>query len=223
MHVTEDGLADFVAALRHVRNFAGAVVTMPHKTRAAQLVDTLTDEARLVGAVNVIRREGDATLSGTMLDGEGFVSGLATAGHAVSGTRCILYGAGGAASSVAVALARHGCSRLTLQNRTRAKAESLAVRLRKAFPSVRVDTDAESADDYDIAVNGTSLGMKPTDALPFGEDVIDRAALIAECVIAPEMTRLLELARSRGRIVHTGIPMLTGQLELMLEFMGVPR
>jgi shikimate dehydrogenase len=95
---------------------------MPHKVRSAELVDTLTDEARQVGAVNVIRREANATLSGTMLDGEGFVSGLAAAGHPVRGARCILFGAGGAASSVAVAPARRATSATTSPSTERTSA-----------------------------------------------------------------------------------------------------
>ena len=40
-------------------------------------------------------------------------------------------------------------------------------------------------------------------------------------MIAPEVTRLLEVARQRGCAIHTGVPMLEAQLELMLRFMGV--
>jgi len=40
-------------------------------------------------------------------------------------------------------------------------------------------------------------------------------------VIAPEMTRLLAVARQRGRAIHTGVAMLTSQIDLMLAFMGV--
>lgn len=223
MHVAEGGLADFVRGLRAQKNFAGAVVTMPHKSAAARLVDSLTDEARVLGAVNVIRREPDGTLAGTLLDGEGFVGGLAAAGHRVRGARCILFGAGGAASSVAFALAKHGCASLVLVNRTRQKAESLAEKIRALFPAVDVAAGEPAADGYDIAINGTSLGMKPGDALPFGEDVVDRAGLVADCVLAPEMTRLLSLARSRGKPIHTGVPMLVAQVEAMMAFMGVPR
>ncbi len=69
-------------------------------------------------------------------------------------------------------------------------------------------------------MNGTSLGMKPGDALPFDEAVIERSALVAECVIAPEMTSLLEIAQRRGCSIHTGVPMLEAQIGMMLAFMG---
>ena len=221
MNVAAGGLAEFVSALRHLRSFGGAIVSMPHKTTIVQLLDELTPDARLVGAVNVIHRRANGELVGTILDGEGFVGGLVREGHRVDGAHCLLAGAGGAASAVAFALAKHGANSLCIVNRTQAKAEELARRVGAAFPSVRVGTQPASMPRIDIAVNGTSLGMHPGDALPFDEAVIGRSALVAECVVAPEMTQLLEIARQRGRAIHTGVPMLEAQLEMLLRFMGV--
>ncbi|HTO58266.1 MAG TPA: shikimate dehydrogenase, partial [Pseudomonadales bacterium] len=186
MHVPAAGLADFVAALRHQRNFSGAIVSMPHKIAIATLIDELTPEARLVGAVNVIRRNPAGRITGTVLDGEGFVGGLLGAGHRVRDAVCLLAGAGGAASAVAFALAKHGCAALHLANRTPAKADVLAARIHSAFPHVAVTVGGTAPARIDISINGTSLGMQPGDALPLSTDVIDRSALVAECVIAPE-------------------------------------
>ncbi len=221
MHVASDGLAECVAALRHVRNFGGAIVSMPHKTVIAGLVEELTPEAKLVGAVNVICRRTSGHLVGTILDGEGFVGGLTRAGHRLAGANCLLSGAGGAASAVAFALAKHGCASLCIVNRTQSKADELAARVQFAFPEVRVTNDEHAVARFDIAVNGTSLGMQPGDGLPLSEAMIERSALVAECVMSPEMTRLLTIARQRGRAIHTGVPMLEAQLDLILRFMGV--
>lgn len=221
MHVRASDLASFVAGMRAMQNFAGAVVTMPHKASMAALVDELTPEAKLVGAVNVVRREPSGVLTGTVLDGEGFVAGLSNAGHDVAGKTCVLVGAGGAASAIAFALVKHGCKSLHLLNRTAAKAEALAQRLRQAFPDFPVATSLPENGVVDVAINGTSLGMSPHDSLPMAEALVARSSLVAECVIAPEMTPLLEIAKSKGRQVHTGVPMLAAQLELMLSFMGI--
>jgi shikimate dehydrogenase len=40
-------------------------------------------------------------------------------------------------------------------------------------------------------------------------------------VIAPEMTALLKNAQAHGQGIHTGVPMLAAQLEMMLEFMNI--
>ena len=221
MQVSASGLAAFVDGLRAFQNFGGAVVSMPHKTAMAALVDELTPQAQRIHAVNVVRREPDGRLIGTALDGEGFVGGLAASGHAVVGTSCLLVGAGGAASAIAFALAEHGCTSLTLINRTQHKCDALAERIRTDFPNVIVATSIPLNARFDLGVNGTSLGMQASDALPLPDDLIDRCTLIAECVIAPEMTPLLIRARGRGRLIHTGVPMLAAQMALMLSFMGV--
>ena len=220
MQVPAGALREVIAGLRQVQSFAGAIVSMPHKTAIVPLLDELTSEAQLVGAVNVIARSSAGRLVGTVLDGEGFVAGMRSAGHEVEGASCLLVGAGGAAAAIAFALARHGCASLTIENRTPSKATSLATRVRAAFPDVRVQV-GDPGGRYDIAINATSLGMKADDELPLSRDAIERTALVAECVVAPEFTPLLEAAREKGRAIHTGVPMLTAQMDLILRFMGV--
>lgn len=75
--------------------------------------------------MNVIRREADGSLTGELLDGVGFVRGLANAGHDVKGRSVYLAGAGGAASAIAFALAEAGVVRLTVVNRSSERPGSL--------------------------------------------------------------------------------------------------
>src|SRR5262245_52610518 len=74
MQVPSGGLTDVVAALRRVVNLAGAIVSMPHKSAIVPLLDELTPDAAMVGAVNVVRRTAEGRLVGTVMDGEGFVA-----------------------------------------------------------------------------------------------------------------------------------------------------
>jgi shikimate dehydrogenase len=219
MQVPSGALPEVVGAIRRIGNFAGAIVSMPHKTAIVSLLDELTAEAQQVGAVNVIRRAADGRLEGSVLDGEGFVSGLRSAGHDVTGRACLLVGAGGAAAAIAFSLARHGCRSLAIQNRTAARAAALATRLHGAFPRLRVQHGDSGDAVYDVAINATSLGMKAGDDLPMDRSAIERSSLIAECVLAPEMTRLLLLAKEVGRAIHPGLPMLHAQMDLILRFM----
>ena len=221
MQVPSGALRTVIDGLRHIPNFAGAIVSMPHKSAIVALLDELTAEAQLIGAVNVVRRNNDGTLSGTVLDGEGFVAGLQAAGHKVQGANCLLVGAGGAATAIAFAIARHGCDSLTIQNRTPSKAEALALRVQRAFPETRVRSGDADRATYDVTINATSLGMGPDDPLPIPPEVIDRSRVVAECVVAAEITHLLQVAQRKGRVVHTGLPMLSAQMDLMLRFMGV--
>ena len=61
--------------------------------------------------------------------------------------------------------------------------------------------------------------MHAQDALPFSAALIKRCNLVAECVIAPEQTALLQLSHSLGIKTHLGLNMLNSQIALMLEFM----
>ena len=221
MKVAPAGLADAVAGLRAIESFAGAVVSMPHKETIVPLLDGLTEEAALTRVVNVFRREQDGRFIGTILDGEGFVAGLRAAGHEVRGARCLLVGAGGAATAIAFRLARERCGELVIVNRTTARGEALAARVRAGFPDVPVGAtaSADASRGFDLAINATSLGMNASDPLPIPLDVVRRTRLVAECVAAAEITPLLAAARDAGRAIHTGIPMLTSQLELLVDFL----
>ena len=219
LHASSDDLIHVIDGLRHLQNFAGTIVSMPHKSAVVSLLDEVSPEVHLIGAANVIRREPDGRLVGVVFDGEGFISGLHSAGYKVRGKTCFIAGAGGAASAVAFALAKYGCASLTITNRTGEKAHILAAKIEQAWPQTHVQVGVQTTHSYDIAINGTSLGMKPDDELPIPVEIIDRAILVAECVIAPEMTRLLKIAKTRGRAIHTGVPMLTEQMNLMLRFM----
>jgi shikimate dehydrogenase len=217
LHVGRDGLAPLVHALRAVQNFAGGVFSMPHKTTLVSVLDDVTTEARQVGACNVVRREPDGRLVGTMYDGEGFVAGVRGAGHDVRGRRIFLAGAGGAAAAIAFALGKHGAAALTIHNRTAATAESLAARVRDAWPALRVSLGSNPR-GHDVVVNATSLGMRPEDPLPVDVDGLGPGTLAAEVVISSAPTPFLAAAAARGATVHHGEPMLAAQIDLMLDF-----
>ena len=221
LHVGADGLAALVVTLRSLRNFVGAVVSMPHKIAVVPLLDEVTAEVRQVGACNVVRREDDGRLVGTMYDGEGFVAGLRRAGHDPAGARVLLAGAGGAARAMAHALARHGVAALTIQNRTRVTAEALAASVRAACPAVAIGTESPPGARFDLVVNGTALGMAAGDPLPVDPALLGSETVAADVVVKPEVTPFLAEAERRGARIHTGPRMLEAQLELMLDFMRI--
>jgi len=216
--VSRDHLASVIGALRVVHTFRGAVVTMPHKSAIVPLLDQMTVEARQIGACNVFRRESDGKLVGTMLDGEGFVAGLRSAGHDVPGKRVLLVGAGGAAAAIAFAMGKHGAAAVTIHNRTTAKAESLATRVRATWPTLEVVVGDPTPAAHDVIVNATSLGMQAGSALPLDLSTARPGTLAADIVISDEPTPFLAAAARRGCLTHPGLPMLAAQIELMVTF-----
>lgn len=219
-HADAAALPSLLAGLRGMQSLTGLVVTSPHKVAAAGLCDALGSQASRAGAVNAIRRATDGRLIGEIFDGVGFVQGLIQAGHRVEGRAVFLAGAGGAANAIAFALADAGVTRLVIHNRTPSKAVALAERVRRDYPATEVTMGDRLARDVDIAVNATSLGLKPDDPLPFDPSRLDPSAIVADVIMQPAITPLLTAA-AKGRRVHPGQAMLDQQLSLLASFFGI--
>jgi shikimate dehydrogenase len=220
-NVAPDDLHRVVDALRTVESFDGAIVTVPHKQAILRFCDEISPQAQAVGAANVLRREVDGRLVGHQLDGVGFVAGLRSQGIVVEGRAVCLAGAGGAANAIAFALAEAGVARLTLSNRTRDKIEALGAAIRKAHPSLDVSFGDGNPEGHDIVVNGTTLGMRETDSLPFDVSRLAPGMVVAEVIMQPVMTTLLAAAQAAGCRIHLGHHMLDHQLQLMADFLGL--
>ena len=214
-------LAGFIGALRMLQSFDGAIVTVPHKQAILPLCDVISQRAAAVGAANIFRRSADGHLVGDQLDGIGFVNGLTSAGIGMTGKSVYLVGAGGAAHAIAFALADAGISRLTLANRTVAKAEDLCRKLQIAYPDIVVSVGHGDPSGHDLVINGTTLGMRPDDELPLDVTKLDSAMIVAEVIMEPEITALLAAATSADCRVHRGKHMLEHQLHLMADYLGL--
>ncbi len=106
-------------------DWLGANVTIPYKEAVLPLMDTVSDEARAVGAVNtIINRNGQ--FYGANSDIPGFAAALREEGVDVTGQTVLLLGAGGSARAVAMAVRQMGAARLVIANRTAARAEAVA-------------------------------------------------------------------------------------------------
>lgn len=219
MHVPAEALAKVVAGLREIRSFDGFIATVPHKTAMPALCDTLTADAAQVGAVNIVRRMPDGRLLGGLLDGIGFVAGLREHGIDPAGLRVYLAGAGGAASAIAFALVAAGAKSLTIANRNRERARELIERLARAHPAAELALGSPDPTGHDLVVNGTSLGLRPDDALPLDTTRLHSSQIVAEIIMQPPETALMSAARAHGCRVHPGLPMLTSQIALMAAFM----
>ena len=219
LHVADGDLATVTEALRRTQNFAGCVVTVPHKTKALALCDEVSDAARQIGAVNVLHRLHDGRLRGGMLDGIGFVDGLRGTGIDPGGRDVYLAGAGGAASAIAFALAEAGVRRLTVFNRSADRAAGLIERLRRQHPRLAASVGGSDPSGHDLVVNATSLGLRPGDPLPLDATRLSAHQIVAEIIMDPTETALLAAARERGCRTHEGAPMLASQVRLMAAFM----
>jgi shikimate dehydrogenase len=201
---------DFAIAIRGLVavGFRGCNVTQPHKLAAFDICDEVEDFARRAGAVNTLTFA-DGKISGRNTDGYGFIAHLLACGVDLSAGPALVLGAGGSARAIVAALQDAGV-RVSIANRTRARAEELAA----ALPGLRVldwDARSDALRDHALLVNTTSLGMAGQDAL---EVDLDRAAAglaVADIVYVPLETPLLAAARARGLLGVDGLGMLLHQ------------
>jgi shikimate dehydrogenase len=203
---------DCARALDGVRalGLAGLSVTTPHKDAVAALVDERSPDAEALGAVNCVVPVTGGRLRGENTDGAGFVAALRESGIEPAGLRCCVLGAGGAARSVVLALGRAGAVDVAVVNRTRDKAE-LAAGLAGPVGRVAGGGDLRAAD---LVVNATSIGMGADGGLPLDPSTLRPNQVVAELVVHPVRTPLLEAAAEAGCVTVDGIGMLVHQAAL---------
>ena len=107
---------------RFLDEYDGINVTAPFKPDAFRAVDSLSEGARLAGAVNLAVKTPQG-IAGYNTDVDGVVAAVRETGLKVSDA--LIVGCGGAGRAAAVGALRLGC-RVTLSNRTDSRAEALA-------------------------------------------------------------------------------------------------
>ena len=221
--VPAGGAAAAVAAVRAL-GLAGMSVTMPHKGAAAAACDRLTPTADRLGAVNTITPQG-GELVGDSTDGAGLLDALAAdPGWSAAGRACCLLGTGGAARSVALALAEAGAATVTVVGKRPAAAAATAA---MAGHAGRVGS-AEAVAGAELVVNATPVGMAggpDPGGLPLGLDPerLGPGQLVVDLVYWPSETPLLRAAAARGATVRDGSGMLVHQAARQVEaWVGSP-
>ena len=209
-------LAETVANIRRYQMF-GINLSMPYKEQVIPYLDQLSEEARLIGAVNtVVNREG--TLIGYNTDGKGFFKSLPS--FKISGKRMVLLGAGGAAKAILAQAILDGVSQVSvfvrsasiektrpylekLQNETGFKVDLFALEDVSELQSRIIDSD--------LLVNATSVGMDGV-SLPIPASVVlPEKLLVADVIYQPFETPFLNWARNQGNHAVNGLGMLLYQ------------
>ncbi|MDX8349190.1 shikimate dehydrogenase [Cognatiyoonia sp. IB215446] len=215
LQVAEDALAHTLRALPE-QGFIGANVTIPHKVAVLQLADNVTDRATLIGAANTLIFTDDGRIFADNTDGYGFAANIRQgvpdwdpkAGPAA------IFGAGGAARAIIVALADAGVPEIRLANRTRLKAEALKAEFGARIQVYDWVQAGPMLDEVAFAVNTTSLGMKGAQPFKVPLDELSPDAIVTDIVYTPLRTAFLDAAAERGcrtvdglgMLLHQGVP-----------------
>jgi shikimate dehydrogenase len=195
--------------------FAGANVTMPHKTRSAELVPDLSHDARLLRAVNTIVVGTDG-LAGHNTDALGFERFLREdTGFDPSGRAALLFGAGGGARACALALSRSGLAELSVAVREPSRGEDLRATLEGSGTALRVvSIDDVSEVHADLIVNATPLGVHG-ERLPLPSLV--PGVVGVDLLYRPSATPFQAEIREGGGSVFGGLGLLLHQAAISFE------
>ena len=209
-------LAETVANIRRYQMF-GINLSMPYKEQVIPYLDQLSEEARLIGAVNtVVNRDG--TLIGYNTDGKGFFKSLPS--FKISGKRMVLLGAGGAAKAILAQAILDGVSQVSVFVRS-ASIEKTRPYLEKLQNETGFKADLFALEDVselqaritdsDLLVNATSVGMDGV-SLPISASILlPERLLVADVIYQPFETPFLNWARNQGNHAVNGLGMLLYQ------------
>lgn len=221
LHVKAGHLTETIRSVFRSPTTRGMVLSIPHKTAAAQLVDHMSTGAQVANAVNAIRRNADGTLEGAQFDGIGFVESMDRYSMNYRGKSVLLIGAGGAASAICTALAEGGISSLAIFDVDTAKAEALAQAIAQRFPIRAVVQANNDPAGFDVVINASPIGLKASDPLPVPAERISEHTQVCDILMKNQPTPLLRAAMAKGNAVLPGFDMLILQSPLFLEFFGV--
>lgn len=213
--IPPEQLENAINAVRAL-DIKGINVTAPHKVEVMQYLDEVTDTARELGSVNTVVNRG-GKLYGYNTDADGFCMMLEKNDIAIKGSNILIIGAGGVTRPTVIRLIDNGASAITVLNRTKEKADSLADDIMKV-KGFKINTTVNSF-DFDIVINTTSAGMEPqehalpTDSISEISDLsfINENTAVVDMIYNPSETRFLKEARERGAKTLNGLGMLIYQ------------
>lgn len=214
MKVEKDDLEAAMNGLRAV-NMRGINLTIPHKVNAVKLVDELSPEAQVIGAINVVVNR-DGVLWGDNSDGKGFMKSLTDRGIDAAGKTFTVLGAGGAARAISVEAAMHGAAKINIINVSQ-RGEELSSLIREKtaaeseyiswIPGIKVPAET------DILVNATPLGLYPNvnERPDIDYSSITPDMVVCDVIFNDPNTLFLQAAAKQGAETVNGLGMLANQ------------
>lgn len=223
VEIPAGGLADALPRLR-AAGFQGWNCTLPHKENMFALCDETDERARESKAVNTVRVS-PRGLSGSSTDADGWEDDIQANWKLNLHTQKILIlGCGGVGRTLAFRLAKRGCRRLTLSNRSPDKAIRLAEEIRQTGPGpVGVipwerEPLAQATKQSDLLIHATPQGLADGDPLPLDPEWLHEGIRVYDTVYRKDFTPLVRLAKDRKIPALDGLGMLLHQGARSLSF-----
>ncbi|MEE1026106.1 MAG: shikimate dehydrogenase [Acutalibacteraceae bacterium] len=210
-------LKDTVEMLK--KSYNGFNITIPHKEALLSLIDEPTKTAEIYKAVNTVANK-NGRLFGYSTDAEGFVAALELEDIPLKG-KVLILGGGGVSRTIATECALRGCDvTFAVLPSEIDRAKLLCGDLKERFMKEAICITLEDIKgEYDLAVNGTPVGMYPnTNDSILNENQLKNIKYVFDAVYNPENTKFIGIARSLGIKAVSGMGMLVMQAAKAQEY-----
>jgi len=195
-------IEEFPNILKKNPDLKGLNVTIPYKEAIIPYLDTLSEKAFKIGAVNVIRVTKKRNLKGYNSDWYGFKKSLKPLLQPHH-KKALILGTGGAAKAVAFALEQIGIFYTYVSREASENAID--------YNRVNITT----FDNYQIIINCTPVGTSPNtkDFPPIPYEFFTDKHIAIDLIYNPEETQFLKKAKKKGAVTKNGYEMLVFQAE----------
>jgi shikimate dehydrogenase len=177
----------------------GFNITIPHKIEMMKYLDKIDESCSLIGAVNTVSNT-DGVLKGYNTDMDGFLEPFKKKELKISDTKVLLIGAGGAARAIVAGFAKEKASNLS----------EFAKKVGLDANAVKIEDVKDSAKNYDIIVNATSVGLRNEPSVISLKGISEKT-IVYDIVYMPMNTDFIKKAKEEKAIVIYGYEMLLGQ------------
>ena len=192
-------------------NLRGLNVTIPYKEKVIPFLDSISPEARAIGAVNVIRvthQKNKTLLKGYNSDVIGFTQSIEPMIDPKWHKKALILGTGGASKAINYGLKSLGIEPVFVSRYERPDTIQ--------YQSITPDVVRE----YNVIVNCTPLGMYPnTDECPnLPYEAMDQHTILYDLIYNPDQTLFMRNGAKYGAEVKNGLEMLLLQAFASWEF-----
>lgn len=190
----------------------GNNVTVPYKVDVLPLLDVVSENAKMIGAVNTLKYV-DGKSFGYNTDVDGLKTSCLKNGIVFEHKTVCILGAGGAAKATVILCAQMKVGKMFIVNRTIEKAFQLQQTVQKYFDlDVEVITYEEltSIEKLDICFQTTSIGLHPNSNISpiLSPSFFNKVEWAVDAIYNPSETKFLRDAKAHGAHTLNGLGML---------------
>ena len=194
------------------KEIKGINVTLPYKKSVIPFLDRIVNDANETHSVNTIMLDKNNNLVGENTDVFGFQAAYLKSfpNQEKKNKKALIFGAGGVAPSIILALLKSNIVDISLANRTYEK----SLFLKKNFKEIKVikwEDCSEEIGKFDILINATSLGLKTSDNFQIDFSTFKKSLLYIDTIYNPPQTQMVKFFKSKKVRSINGLNMLIYQ------------